>query len=85
MRIGDQVSLRLLERSYCDLACDSGKIIKKRIQRMAAFDVIDKRLHGNAGTNENWGAAQDVGVGVNDGRCFHEKRLSPEAGLALRV
>src|SRR5208337_2492560 len=67
MRIGDQVGLRLLEGSYSNLSCDGRKIVKKLIQRVAAFDVIDKRLHRNTSANKYRRATQDVRVGANDG------------------
>jgi hypothetical protein len=44
-RIGDQVGLRLFKRSNNDFSTDGGKVVKKSLQRMTAFDVVDERLH----------------------------------------
>jgi hypothetical protein len=48
-RIGDQVGLRLFKRSNNDFSTDGGKVVKKSLQRMTAFDVVDERLHNGRG------------------------------------
>src|SRR5262249_54892013 len=86
-RIGNQVSFRLLERGDGNVTRDGREVVKEFIQRMTALDVVDQRLHGDAGSDEHRGAAQDVRVGMNDGRFFHGPaspavRLSAERNLA---
>ena len=66
-RVGDQVGFRLLEGSNSNFSRDRGEVVKKLIQRMTTFDIVDERMHRNARANENRGAAQDVGVRPNDG------------------
>src|SRR5882757_3407249 len=70
-RIGYQVGFRLLQRRDGNLGCDGREILEKRDQRVTAFDVVDQRLHGNARADEHRRAAQDIRIGVNDGRLFH--------------
>src|SRR5215471_17410786 len=63
-RIGNQVSFRLLERGDGNVTRDGREVVKEFIQRMTALDVVDQRLHGDAGSDEHRGAAQDVRVGM---------------------
>src|SRR5438132_784856 len=54
-----------------ELAADSREIAQELLQRMAAFQVIDKRLNGDPGSYEHWSTSQNVRVGVNDRRLLH--------------
>lgn len=45
-RIGDQMSFGLLKCDDNDIPGDGGEVIRKFLQRVAALDVIDERLHG---------------------------------------
>src|SRR5580700_11282371 len=70
-RIGNQMGFGLFQRSYRHVAGDGGEVVKKRVQRMAALDVVNQRLDGDARSDKHRGAAQDVRVGVNNGGFFH--------------
>ena len=65
------MSFGLLKRRNNDIPGDGGEVVKKLLQRMAAFDVIDERLHGHACADKHRGSAQNVGIRVNDGWSFH--------------
>ncbi len=47
-RIGDQMCLGLLQCGDGKFSRHARKIIQELFERMAAFDVVDQRLHGNA-------------------------------------
>src|ERR1700754_4327172 len=70
-RIGNQMSLGLLQRCDREFSGHARKIIQELFERMAAFDVVDQRLHGNARANEYGRAAQNIGVRVDDGDFLH--------------
>ena len=52
----------LFQGGNSQLSRDGREIVKKLFQRMATFDVVNQRLHGNARANKHRCAAQDVGV-----------------------
>jgi hypothetical protein len=64
-RIGDLVGLRLLERSDDNFSRNGGEVVKKLIERVTAFDVVDERLHRYPRANKYRRTAQDVGVRAN--------------------
>src|SRR5580704_10752164 len=70
-RIGNQMGFGLLERSNRHVAGDGREVVKERVQRMTALDVVDQRLEGDARSDKHRGAAQDVRIGVNNGGFFH--------------
>src|SRR5438445_7847742 len=55
------------ERGDCLFAPHGGKVGKKLIQRVSRGQVIDKILHRHPRRTEDWRAAHDRWVGVNDG------------------
>src|SRR5580700_8898496 len=76
-RIGNQMGFGLFERSYRHVAGDGREVVKESVQRMAALDVVDQRLDGDARSDKHRGAAQDVRVGVYNGGFFHRLCLRP--------
>ena len=56
----------LLKGRNRNLSGDGRKIIKKLIQGVTTFDVVDERLHGYPRANKYRRTAQDVGVRAND-------------------
>jgi len=78
------MGLRLLKGSNSNFSRYGGEVVKKLLQRMAAFDVVNERLHGNARTYKHRGAGQDVGVGANHGRFLHGELPFKERKHTLR-
>ena len=59
-----QKVLRHITGGYGLLAADAGKVCEELIQWIARLEVLDQRLHRNPGTDEDQGAAHDLGVAV---------------------
>ena len=55
----------LCERGNHNFSRDGGEVVKKLTERVTAFDVVDKRLHGDPRANKHRGATQDVRVRAN--------------------
>src|SRR5579864_727737 len=66
-RIGNQVRLGLFKGCHCKLSRDGREVIKKFVQRMAARDVVNGCLYGNARADKHRRATQDVWVRMYDG------------------
>lgn len=57
MRTDEEGVLCLFERTNGKLAAHRRKVVEERIQRLAAFGVVEQRLERHAGSREHGGAA----------------------------
>lgn len=73
-----QEVLRLFERFQCQAARDGGEAVEKILQRIAAFQILEKRLHGNSRATKDGHAVLDFGIADN---CFrHVSFLAQKPG-----
>src|SRR5438105_3304485 len=56
-RIGDQVLFRLLQRSDSELPGNRREVVKKLLQRVSAFQIVDQCLHRHSRAYEHGRAA----------------------------
>src|SRR6185295_10725910 len=64
-RTGDHALAGELKSSNGLLSSDGRKLSQEFIKRVAAFEVVEQRLHRHASPNEDRGAAEDLGVTMN--------------------
>jgi hypothetical protein len=76
----DQPVLGFLQERDHLRAIHTGKAPQKVVDRFAAFEIIEQRLHRHARAGKHPRAAHDLGIACDD-RLFHASNLSP-AGLA---
>lgn len=57
--------LGLFERANSKLTAHCRKVVAKRIERLAAFAVVEQRLERHASSREHGRAAHDLGVAMN--------------------
>ena|SRR5271168_1867351 len=55
-------SLSFLERTNGKLACHGWKVIQKIVQSLAAFQIVEQRLEGNACPAEYGRATEHIGI-----------------------
>jgi hypothetical protein len=62
----EQQFLHLLQRCDGLLVRHGGEVIQKIAKRMAACEVVDERLEGDAGSHEDRCASENLRIDVND-------------------
>jgi hypothetical protein len=78
------MGFRLFKSRNGDLACDCRKIVKERVQRLTALEVVDHCLDRYARADQYGSAAQDIRIGAYDGRLFDRRGLVRPANAPER-
>jgi hypothetical protein len=62
MHIWNECGTRLFEHSYRKLSADRWEVVKKDLQRVPGFKMVEQCLDRHACTGEDRGSAVDLGV-----------------------
>src|SRR4051794_9666516 len=62
----DERLARLFQKRERLLAAHARIVFEEVLDRVAAFQEIDQSVNGNAGSDEDGSAAEDLGIGVDD-------------------
>lgn len=78
----------MFEQGHRLLAFDGGEVVEELAERMAGFEIVEKRLNRDPRAGEDGGPAHDLGLRFDDragcqgGR--HGRRIPIESGMARR-
>ena len=72
MRIWDERGAGLFKNCYCQFAGDGWKIVKKNLQSVTGFQVVEQRLDGYSSTSEDGSSTVDFRVNCDQWH-FHGK------------
>src|SRR4051812_10944710 len=62
----DERLARLFQKREGLLAADTRVVFEEVLDRVAAFQEIDQSVNGNAGSDKDGSATEDLGIGVDD-------------------
>ena len=80
---GEQRVLRFFKRLNRHVACDGGELAQEFVEWVAAFEVVDEVLEGDARTSEAGNAVEDLLAGNDDGLA-HACRIAVEARVGMQ-